>query len=186
MKLFLMKLTTFILILMNPYLTRYPQYLASLIWTVSCRCLGCVVLDYLFACENIFLFTSAAGVNVPVSEHFKSTVFWMFFALEVRKSPAFRSSLGMAVLTLRGTAVLTLRLPATQLLSNFNPSERSLTEGTVPSTGRASLVARSLTQGTVPRNGLFLSRCPLGRRRRFLRVVSEHAAHGGCDAHVLF
>ena len=112
---------------------------------------------------------------------------------------------GMAVLILRGTAVLTLRLLATQLLSNFNPSERSLTEGTVPSTGRPSLVARSstegtvpstgrpslvvrsLTQGTVPRNGLYLSRYPLGRRRRFLRcVVSEHAAHGGNDAHVLF
>ena len=159
----------------------------SLIWTVSCRCLGYVILDYLFACDYIFLFTSAAGVNVPVSEYFNSSVFYMFFAFEVRKSPAFRSSLGMAVLTLRGTAVLTLRLPATQLLSNFNPSERSLTEGTVPSTGRPSLVVRSLTQGTVPRNGLYLSRYPLGRRRRFLRcVVSEHAAHGGYDAHVLF
>ena len=29
--------------------------------------LGYVILDYLFACGYIFLFTSAAGVNVPVS-----------------------------------------------------------------------------------------------------------------------
>ena len=72
------------------FLGRYPEYLVSLIWTVSCRCLGYVILDYLFACGYIFLFTSAAGVNFPVSEYFSSTVHYMFFAFEVRKSPAFR------------------------------------------------------------------------------------------------
>ena len=69
---------------------RYPQYLVSLIWTVSCRCLGYVILDYLFACGYIFLFTSAAGVDFPVSGYFNSAVFHMFFAFQVRKSPAFR------------------------------------------------------------------------------------------------
>ena len=72
------------------FLGRYPQYLVSLIWTVSCRCLVYVILDYLFACGYIFLFTSAAGVNFPVSEYFNSTVYYMFFAFEGRKSPAFR------------------------------------------------------------------------------------------------
>ena len=52
--------------------------------------LGYVFLDYLSACGYIFLFTSAAGVNFPVSEYFNSTVYYMFFAFEVRKSPAFR------------------------------------------------------------------------------------------------
>ena len=47
---------------------RYPQYLVSLIWTVSCRCLRYVILDYLFASGYIFLFTSTAGVNFPVRE----------------------------------------------------------------------------------------------------------------------
>ena len=51
---------------------RYTQYLVSLIWTVSCRCLGYVILDYLFASGYIFLFTSAAGVNFPVSEFFNA------------------------------------------------------------------------------------------------------------------
>ena len=72
------------------FLGRYPQYLVSLIWTVSCRCLGYVILDYLFTCGYIFLFTSVAGVNFPVSEYFNSTVYYMFFAFKVRKSPAFR------------------------------------------------------------------------------------------------
>ena len=78
------------MVLRTKFSRRYPQYLVSLIWTVSCRCLGYVILDYLSACGYIFLFTSAAGVNVPVSEYFNSTVFYMFFAFEVRKSLAFR------------------------------------------------------------------------------------------------
>ena len=52
--------------------------------------MGYVILDYLFACGYIILFTSVAGVDVPVSEYFNSTVFYMFFAFKVRKSPAFR------------------------------------------------------------------------------------------------
>ena len=67
-----------------------PSILYHWSGTVSCRCLGYVILDYLSACGYIFLFTSAAGVNVPVSEYFNSTVFYMFFAFEVRNSLAFR------------------------------------------------------------------------------------------------